>query len=105
MTDTEFDTKFNYYETVREELGLSAIWSIFEIENLSEPHPFKDAKIVSYKVYHGKEYQIEINGSTWAALFVAANAVIRDSRDYHIFIEAFTPNSKNSEILELHTGS
>jgi hypothetical protein len=74
MTDTEFDTKFDYYETVREELGLSAIWSIYEIENLSEPHPFKDAKIVSYKVYHGKEYQVEINGSTWAALFVAANA-------------------------------
>ena len=73
MTDTEFDTKFDYYETVREELGLSAIWSIYEVKNLSEPHPFKDAKIVSYKVYHGKEYQIEINGSTWAALFVAAN--------------------------------
>jgi len=105
MTDTEFDTKFNYYETVREELGLSAIWSIFEVENLSEPHPFKDAKIVSYKVYHGKEYQIEINGSTWAALYVAANAVIRDSRDYHVFIEAFTLNTKNSEILDLHTGS
>jgi hypothetical protein len=105
MTDTEFDTKFDYYETVREELGLSAIWSIFEIENLSEPHTFKDAKIVSYKVYHGKEYQIEINGSTWAALYVAANAVIRDSRDYHVFIEAFTPNGKNPEILQLSTGS
>jgi hypothetical protein len=104
MTDTEFDTKFNYYETVREELGLSAIWSIYEVENLSEPHPFNDAKTLSYKVYH-KEYQIEINGLTWAALFVAANAVIRDSRDYHTFIEAFTPNSKNPEILELYTGS
>ncbi len=106
MTDTEFDIKFNYYETVREELGLSAIWSIYEVKNLSEPHPFKGAKIVSYKVYQGNEYQVEINGLTWAALFVAANAVIRDSRDgHHIFIEHFDQSRTNPEILSLSTGS
>jgi hypothetical protein len=105
MTDTEFDTKFDYYETVREELGLSAIWSIYEIDNLSDRHPYEGVKFLTYNDFSGKNITVEINGLTYAALFVAANAVLTRANTHHNFIEAFTPNSKNPEILELHTGS
>ena len=60
MTDTEFDTKFDYYETVREELGLSAIWSIYEIENLSDRHPYEGVKFLTYTDFSDvNKYPIE----------------------------------------------
>jgi hypothetical protein len=62
MTDTEFDAKFNYYEAVREELGLSAIWSIYEIGNLSDRHPYEGVKFLTYKDFFGKDITVEING-------------------------------------------
>jgi hypothetical protein len=105
MTDTEFDAKFNYYEAVREELGLSAIWSIYEIANLSDRHPYEGVKFLTYKDFFGKDITVEINGLTYAALFVAANAVLNRSKTHHNFIEAFEQNTANPEILELHTGS
>jgi hypothetical protein len=105
MTDTEFDTKFDYYETVREELGLSAIWSIYEIENLSDRHPHEGVKFLTYTDFFGKQVTVEINGHTYAALFVAANAVLTRANTHHNFIEAFEQSTTNPEILELHTGS
>jgi hypothetical protein len=47
-----------------------------------------------------------INGATWAALWVAANACIRDSGDdHHIFIEDFRPDPEDARTLLLSTGS
>ena len=105
MTDTEFDTKFDYYETVREELGLSAIWSIYEIENLSDRHPYEGVKFLTYTDFSGKQVTVEINGLTYAALFVAANAVLTRANTHHNFIEAFEQSTTNPEMLVLHTGS
>jgi len=105
MTATEFDTKFDYYETVREELGLRAIWSIYEIDNLSDRHPYEGVKFLTYNDFSGKNITVEINGLTYAALFVAANAVLNRSKTHHNFIEAFEQNTANPEILELYTGS
>jgi len=102
-----FDEKMDHYDSVRTELGLTATWSIFEINNLSERHPFGDVLQVAY-VDHwgGSPVFVEVNGSTWAALYVAANAAIRDSGDeHHSFIEEFKPNPKNPQQLFLHTGS
>ena len=105
MTDTEFDTKFNYYETVREELGLRAIWSIYEIDNLSDRHPYEGVKFLTYNDFSGKNITVEINGLTYAALFVAANAVLTRANTHHNYIEAFEQNDTNPEVLVLHTGS
>ena len=105
MTDTEFDPKFDYYETVREELGLRAIWSIYEIDNLSERHPYKGVTHLAYEDWSGKSIVIAINGSTYAALFVAANAAITQADTNHNFIEAFTQIPANPSVLLLTTGS
>jgi hypothetical protein len=104
--DTAFETKSAHYDLTRDELGLNAIWSIYEVEDLNSRHPFDNAKTVLYKDHWGANpVSIEINGLTWAALYVAANACIRDSGDtHHVYIESFTPGDDGS-ILVLTTGS
>jgi hypothetical protein len=99
-----FDTKMDYFDRVREELGLSATWSMYEIDNLSERHPFEGVETVTYKDHWGDQPVVtRINGSTWAALYVAANAAIRDSGDeHHVFIENF---KQVGDTLILSTGS
>jgi hypothetical protein len=99
-----FDRKHVYFDKVRKELGLDAIWSIYEVDNLSERHPYEGAKYVTYKNFWGEGIVTQaINGSTWAALYVAANACIRDSGDeHHVFIEDFR---KSGDTLLLTTGS
>ena len=106
MTDQDFDTKFNYYDTARSELGLSAIWSIYEVDNLNETHPFKGATKVIYKTYGSGDHVVAIDGNTWKALYIAADTLIDESGDmHHVFIEAFKQSSINPEILFVTTGS
>ena len=99
-----FSAKLDHYSKIAEDLGLSAVWSIYEAENLNDRHPFEGAKTVVYTEHWGKKpVSVPINGLTWAALYVAANAAIRDSGDdHHVFIEHFT---QNGDELILSTGS
>lgn len=102
-----FDTKHEHYSQVKQELGLDSIWSIYEVDNLSDRHPFEGATQVVYKDHWGKgDIVVPVNGSTWAALYVAGNAAIRDSGDsHHVFIEQFKQSSINPQILFMTTGS
>jgi hypothetical protein len=100
------DEKFDYYNQVREDLGLNAVWSIFEVENLSERHPFVGATKVIYRAYGSGDHEVTIEGDTWKSLYIAADTLIRDSGDgHHIFIEDFKQSSINPEILFVTTGS
>lgn len=102
-----FDKKYVHYNQVKKELGLETTWSLYEVNNLSERHPFDGAKQVVYKDYNtDKDVVVNVNGLTWAALYVAANACILNSTDnHHTFIEHFEQSSVNPEILFLTTGS
>lgn len=101
-----FEVKNDHYNQVKKELGLDTIWSIYEVDNLSERHPFEGATKVIYRAYGSGDQEVAINGSTWAALYVAGNALIRDSGDnHHVFIEQFKQSSINPEILFMTTGS
>lgn len=102
-----FDRKFEHYAEVKQQLGLRSIWSVFEVEDLSQQHPFQGAQQVAYVDHWGGEPVFEeIKGETWAALYVAADAAIRRSGDeHHIFVEAFRPNKDCPEQLVLSTGS
>ena len=104
--NSAFEIKMDYFDRVREELGLSATWSMYEVDNLSDRHPFEGVTKVVYRAYGSGDHEVTINGSTWAALYVAANALIRDSGDdHHSFIEGFTQSSIDPTILFLSTGS
>ena len=106
LANDDFDTKFAYFRQVREELGLDAVWSIYEVDNLSERHPFQGATKLIYRAYGSGDQVVEINGSTWASLYVAANALIRDSGNGdHIYIENFQQSAISPDILLLSTGS
>lgn len=101
-----FETKMDYFDRVREELGLTATWSMYEVDDLSQRHPFEGATKVVYSAFGSGDQEVAINGSTWAALYVAGNALIRDSGDnHHVFIEHFKQSSVNPEILFMTTGS
>lgn len=100
------DEKFDYYNQVREDLGLDSVWSIFEVENLSERHPFVGVTKVIYRAYGSGDHEVTIEGDTWKSLYIAADTLIRDSGDgHHIFIEDFKQSSINPEILFVTTGS
>jgi hypothetical protein len=105
--DTAFTRKNDHYTSIQEELSLRSIWSVYEVDNLSEPHPFEGATHVVYKDHWGgKPVSKAINGLTWAALYVAADACIRDSGDeHHVFIEQFEPIKGSDFELNLSTGS
>ena len=98
------DRRYDHYSQVKQDLGLDAIWSVTEVDNLSEPHPYEGVKYVTYKRFWGEGVVTQaIHGNTWAALYVAANACIRDSGDdHHVFIEDFR---KSGDTLLLTTGS
>lgn len=103
-----FNAKSDHYEDVRGQLGLGdSVWSIFEVENLSDRHPFEGVDRVVYKDHWGdKPVSCSVNGLTWAALYIAANACIRDSGDkHHIYIEQFKPAKDDPRTLILSTGS
>ena len=103
-----FDRKGQHYTNVKAELGIrGSDWSIYEVDNLSDRHPFEGADRVVYIDHWGEQpVQCSINGLTWAALWVAANACIRDSGDdHHTFIEAFRPSKDDPRTLVLSTGS
>jgi len=102
------DRKWNHYQDVGQQLGMDdTVWSVYEVSNLSDRHPYEGADCVVYKDHWGsKMVSCPINGSTWAALWIAANACIRDSSDdHHIFIEGFRQDAEDPRLLILSTGS
>jgi hypothetical protein len=105
--DKAFETKHEHYDNVRTDLGLQTVWSIYEVDNLNDRHPFEGATTVVYKDWNtNKDITVEVNGLTWAALYVAANAAMRSSTDnHHVYIEGFQQSSISPELLFLSTGS
>lgn len=102
-----YETKSNHYDSVKKDLGLRSEWSIFDIDNLNERHPFEGVRTVVYADnWGGVNASCQVNGLTWAALWVAADAAIRNSGDeHHMFIEGFRQSKDYPEVLFLSTGS
>jgi hypothetical protein len=103
-----FSRKSRHYDEVKADLGIkNSEWSIYEVDNMNDRHPYQGATVICYKNHWGeKPVSSAINGSTWAALWVAANAAIRDSSDeHHVYVEQFRQSQENPEVLYLSTGS
>ena len=100
----EYDRRSDHYNSVKKEFCLTTVWSVTEVDNLFVPHSYEGVKYVSYKDHWGNGVVTKaINGNTWAALYIAADACIRDSGDdHHVFIEDFR---KSGDTLLLTTGS
>ena len=110
MERTEFDRKYDHYNSVQNELGLTAVSSIFEIEDLYAEHGLGDNIEIAYVKdqdhWGDKTTSMGVAGKTWASLFVAADDCIRESGDrHHIYIEQFVRSSIDSNVFFLRTGS
>lgn len=105
--NSAFECKHSHYDEIRKFLGLRAIWSIYEVENLRAPHPYTAAREVCYGDHWGEEAVVEpIPGKTWTDLYVAASRCIERSGDgHHVFIEHFETVADQPQILRLTTGS
>lgn len=106
--DQAYRTKSDHFDAVQAELGLTSNWSIYEVDNLSDRHPYEGADRVVYTNHWGelRDVSCSINGLTWAALWRAADACIRDSGDeHHVFIEGFRVDEEDPRTLILFTGS
>jgi len=106
--DKAFSRKSRHFDAVKVELGLkNSEWSIYEVDNMSDHHPYAGATVLVYKDHWGdKPVSVAVNGLTWAALWFAADAAVRDSGDqHHVFIESFRQSKENPEVLYLSTGS
>lgn len=103
-----FTAKGDHYDQVRKQMGLKTTWSIYEVDDLADPHRFgSNVDRVVYRNHWGdKPVQASIQGSTWAALYAAADHCIRNSGDdHHGFIEDFVIDKEDPRTLILHTGS
>ena len=104
----DFDAKWQHYDRVRSQLGLRSNWSLYQVGDLDQRHAYPGAAYVIYDEHWGESGEVvkAINGLTWSALWVAADAAIRHSGDgHHCFIESFTPVEDKPGHLRLHTGS
>lgn len=102
-----FEDKMDHYAAVQEELRLRAIWSMYEVLDLNQPHPYAAAREICYKDHWGAAAVYEpIEGPTWRDIYRAADRCIRGSGDdHHIFIEALLPVADQPHQLRLTTGS
>ena len=100
----EFDRKSDHYSNVKSELGACSVWSIYEVADLNQPHPYTSGTFISYKDHWGNETQhCAVYGTTWRDIYRAADNCIRNSGDkHHVFIEGLR---QEGEILTLITGS
>ncbi len=105
--DAGMDAKMDHYHAVQQEMELCSIWSMFEVEDLNQPHPYSLAREICYRDHWGDAAVYEtIPGPTWRDLYAAADRCIRRSGDdHHIFIEALHPVADQPHQLRLTTGS
>lgn len=106
--EKEFDVKYQHYQQVRKESKFkNSEWSIYKVKDMSDPHPWPNADRIVYRDHWGKKPVSEsIHGSSWFAIWRAADACIGTSGDaHHVYIEKFEPSPEDPRTLLLTTGS
>jgi len=101
------DERAAVYNAAAKANNLESTWSLYEVENMMLPHPYKNVSKVVHKNHWGKTaVAVEIEGDRWIDLYVAADKAIKLSDDtHHSFIEGFAVNPDDSSELILSTGS
>ncbi len=107
-----FERKHDCFSLAQKTWGLRSIWSLYEVEDLEQQHPFVNAREICYRDHWGEAavyetIQTEGQGhGTWMDLWRAADRCIRRSGDdHHVFIESFQPVADQPHQLRLTTGS
>lgn len=94
--DDSFETRFEKLKEIKTESGFITIWSMYEIEDLDEPHRFTQSKEICIN-----EIVVDIKGNTWYDLWAATDEAVEQSGDFdHIFIEGFHIK-KNGQLVPM----
>ena len=101
------DERAAVYNAAAKANNLESTWSLYEVEDMMLPHPYKNVSKVVHKNHWGKTaVAVEIEGDRWVDLYVAADKAIKLSGDtHHSFIEGFGTEDVAKGNLLLHTGS
>jgi len=84
-----FSDKSDHYADVRSQLGLSnSIWSIYEVDNLSDRHPFEGVDRVVYKDHWGDKPPTGLVSVGFNTIFVTGNPRCRIFYSDHFGTEA-----------------
>jgi hypothetical protein len=95
--------------------NLVSVWSVNGADDLHAAHPFPLANTVVHETISGDagdgmrvwggdggRFAVPIPGPSWLDLWIAADAAIQLSGDFHHrFVEAFTPSSDHSTDFRL----
>lgn len=102
-----FEESYDHYKAVQQQMDLSSIWSVYEVRDLYQPHPYAAAREICYRDHWGTDAVYEtIPGPTWADLYTAADRCVQRSGDnHHVFIEGFYTVADQPHQLRLTTGS
>ena len=107
MSDN-FDTKFDYFDKIKEDASFKSIWSIYEISSMYDLSNL-EAETLVYKDHWGHERAVSIplpggNLKWWDLWYAADKAIIESDDKHHVFIEDFQ-KSPDGKTLFLRTGS
>lgn len=109
MNTAQFNMLYNRFNDIALENMFVTTWSIYEVEDLSVKMPFKDmvGKRLVYEYWDEKfaDQVVEtvIQGDTWLDAWRAADRLLKDSNDFHRYVEDFIMLKDGS--LKLVTGS
>jgi hypothetical protein len=109
MTDAELFAKIDMFRDVQDRERFSTVWSIHEVDDIDSKVPLKNQigrKLVfNYwnRGFKDKQVMTTIKGETWLDMWRAADELIVESGDFHIFIENFVMQEDGS--FELICGS
>lgn len=104
-----FDTKHELFSNTQKNLGLTSVWSMYEVDHFVADHKFGNKVVqIAYHDHWGNNGPVfvEVHGNTWADLWIAADQAIQASGDeHHVYIESFRVNPESPDQLILSTGS
>lgn len=96
IKDAEQNRKYNMYKQVGENNGIKhSIWSMYEVEDLADQSPIPPGTLL--ESYH-TDKRVRVAGSTWLDLWRAADELVCDANDTHVFIEGFKLRGNTCEV-------
>ncbi len=107
-----FSSRYDRFNLAQSTHGFRTIWSIYEVEDLEQQHPYGNINEICYRDHWGDEaiYEtVKTQGQgqgTWMELWAAADRCVQRSGDnHHVFIEGFYTVADQPHQLRLTTGS
>ena len=92
-----FDDKIDYFARVQEDNGFKSIWSIHRVDDIRALSGYSGKRV---KV-NGEIFLLKNSAPSWLELWEVVDHAIVTQNDYHIFIEQFEQEDKDTVVVWL----